>query len=123
MCVVIITQGGGVAAPVGGQVLSEILPYLELKKDKEEEGEEKVPVSVPNITNMNAKEAESILSEIGLGMQISAEEELEVNDKNKLIIKEQLPKPGITLNTGSQVIVKVMVNENNEKSKEEEKTE
>lgn len=123
MCVVIITQGGGVAAPVGGQVLSEILPYLELKKDKEEEGEEKVPVSVPNITNMNAKEAESILSEIGLGMQINAEEELEVNDKNKLIIKEQLPKPGITLNTGSQVIVKVMVNENNEKSKEEEKTE
>lgn len=72
---------------------------------------------------MNAKEAESILSEIGLGMQINAEEELEVNDKNKLIIKEQLPKPGITLNTGSQVIVKVMVNENNEKSKEEEKTE
>lgn len=30
-------QGGVVAAPVGGQVLSEILPYLELTKDNEKE--------------------------------------------------------------------------------------
>ena len=28
-------QGGGVAAPVGGQVLSEVLPYLEVNKDNE----------------------------------------------------------------------------------------
>ena len=28
-------QGGGVAAPVGGQVLKEVLEYLELQKDKE----------------------------------------------------------------------------------------
>ena len=28
-------QGGGVAAPVGGQVLKEVLEYLELLKDKE----------------------------------------------------------------------------------------
>ena len=27
-CVVIINQGGGVAAPVGGKVLGEVLPYL-----------------------------------------------------------------------------------------------
>ena len=30
-------QGGVVAAPVGGQVLSEVLPYLELTKDNETE--------------------------------------------------------------------------------------
>lgn len=27
-------QGGGVAAPVGGQVFSELLPYLEVKKNE-----------------------------------------------------------------------------------------
>ena len=26
------TQGGGVAAPVGGQIFSELLPYLEVQK-------------------------------------------------------------------------------------------
>ena len=31
-------QGGGVAAPVGGQILSEVLPYLEVtKQDSAEE--------------------------------------------------------------------------------------
>lgn len=34
MCVVIITQGGGVAAPVGGKILSEVLPYLDTLKNK-----------------------------------------------------------------------------------------
>ncbi len=33
-------QGGGVAAPVGGQILSEILPYLEVNKNNEEEQNE-----------------------------------------------------------------------------------
>ena len=45
-------QGGGVAAPVGGQIFSEVLPYLEVKKEQEAEKEEvvekkEVPVIVP----------------------------------------------------------------------------
>ena len=32
-------QGGGVAAPVGGQIFSEVLPYLEVKKEQEAEKE------------------------------------------------------------------------------------
>ena len=30
------TQGGGVAAPVGGQIFSEVLPYLEVQKSSQE---------------------------------------------------------------------------------------
>ena len=30
-------QGGGVAAPIAGQILSEVLPYLEIKKSEETE--------------------------------------------------------------------------------------
>ncbi len=33
-------QGGGVAAPVGGQIFSEVLPYLELEKTVEEENKD-----------------------------------------------------------------------------------
>ena len=32
-------QGGGVAAPLGGQIFSEILPYLEIPQTKTEETE------------------------------------------------------------------------------------
>lgn len=32
MCGDKIHQGGGVAAPVGGKILSEVLPYLDSKK-------------------------------------------------------------------------------------------
>lgn len=34
MCGDKIHQGGGVAAPVGGQILSEVLPYLDTQTKK-----------------------------------------------------------------------------------------
>ena len=34
-----IHQGGGVAAPVGGQIFSEILPYLEVTKSVNDQAE------------------------------------------------------------------------------------
>ena len=42
-----MTQGGAVAAPVGGQILSEVLPYLELQKDNEKEEDKIEEVEVP----------------------------------------------------------------------------
>lgn len=65
-CVAKIPQGGAVAAPVAGNILSEVLPYLEIKK-KEEQTLEKV--SVPNITGMTVKDAKKLLSEIRLKYQ------------------------------------------------------
>ena len=48
------------AAPVAGNILSEVLPYLEIKK-KEEQINEKI--SVPNITGMTVKDAKKLLKE------------------------------------------------------------
>lgn len=48
------------AAPVAGNILSEVLPYLEIKK-KEEQINEKI--SVPNITGMTVKDARKLLKE------------------------------------------------------------
>ena len=48
-------QAGGVAAPVGGQILSEVLPYLELQKDNITE--EIIQVEVPDFRNKTVKKA------------------------------------------------------------------
>ena len=91
-----MTQGGAVAAPVGGQILSEVLPYLELQKDNEKE------VEVPEIRLCNLKEAKQILREAGL--EILLDVELEENAKEEeIIINEQLPKPGIKVKKGAKI--------------------
>ena len=39
MCSDKMKQGGGVAAPVAGQILGEVLPYLEVYKAEQEENQ------------------------------------------------------------------------------------
>ena len=63
-------QGGVVAAPVGGQVLSEVLPYLELNKDDEKEEDIRKQVEVPNVEGLTIKEATKILKDLNLNIQI-----------------------------------------------------
>lgn len=89
-------QGGGVAAPIASQVLGEVLPYLEVKKNNEEEKQE---VEVPNLVGMSINQAKTALDELGL--KIEAKEEF---DENNEIIK-QLPKAGIKIKQGTSVIV------------------
>lgn len=91
------------AAPIGSQVLGEILPYMELKKDKPDEDEVK-EVIVPEIRNMSVKDAEKKLKEVELELQFTTNEE-EI-DKEKIIV-EQIPKPGISIKSGKKVIAEI----------------
>ena len=50
-------QGGGVAAPIASQVLGEVLPYLEVKKDNEKEEDAKNKVAVPKLEGMTIGDA------------------------------------------------------------------
>ena len=50
-------QGGGVAAPVGGQVFSEILPYLEVNQGNSDEIETKEEVQMPDVLGKNLEES------------------------------------------------------------------
>ena len=97
-------QGGGVAAPVGGQIFSEILPYLEVSQGNSEEIEVVEEVETPDILGKNLSEAESILKDAGLEMSI--ENETEELDKENTFVNEQIPNAGITINKGSKVYVK-----------------
>lgn len=97
-------QGGGVAAPVGGQIFSEILPYLEVNQGNVEELEPVERVQTPDILGKSIKEAEKLLKESGLELVI--ENETEELDKENIAVKEQIPSAGITVNKGSKVHIK-----------------
>ena len=98
-------QGGGVAAPIGSQVLGEVLPYLEIERDNEQE-EEKKEVKVPNIIGMTKQEAKKALEEVGLSIELRENETdlTENSNTEKNVITEQLPKAGIKIKEGTSVI-------------------
>ena len=97
-------QGGGVAAPLGGQIFSEILPYLEVEKGKTEEVEEPEEIPTPDLLGKSFKEVEKLLKENELECII--ELETEEIDKENTYVKEQTPNAGIIVNKGSKIYIK-----------------
>ena len=93
-------QGGGVAAPIAAQVFQEILPALEIPKDDEAQIEVKNVVNVPEIRNVSITEAVKILKDANLDVIVNAPDDV---DMENTIVKEQLPKPGISVNEGIKV--------------------
>ena len=94
-------QGGGVAAPLGGKIFSEILPYLEVSQGNQEEIEVVNQIKVPELTGISIKEAKQLAKENNINLVI--ENEPEELDEENTIIKEQTPKAGITINEGTNV--------------------
>ena len=90
-------QGGGVAAPVAGKIFAEVLPYLNIKK---EDGETKAQIKVPDLTGKTIKEAEKILKENNLKIELDENE----TDKEK-IITEQIPEKEIFVDEETSIIV------------------
>ena len=89
-------QGGGVAAPVAGKIFSEVLPYLNIKKENEES---KQQVKVPELKEKTIKEAEKILKENNL--ELKTDEGINKEE----IIKKQIPEKEILVDEGTSIIV------------------
>ena len=96
-------QGGGVAAPVGGQVFSEILPYLEVTQGNQDEVEQVDQVQVPNVEGLSIKEAEKVVKDAGL--EISIQNDSKELDKENTVITGQSPREGVNVNKGSKIFV------------------
>jgi stage V sporulation protein D (sporulation-specific penicillin-binding protein) len=94
-------QGGGVAAPVGGQVFSEILPYLEVNQGNTDELENREKVNVADVMGKTITEATKILKEQGFEIKIN--NETENMNKDEVLVKEQIPSGGIEATVGSCV--------------------
>lgn len=95
------------AAPVGGQVLSEVLSYLELTKDNETAETKRNQVEVPNVEGMTISEAKKKLQEVNLSLQI--QDEPEELDESTAVITEQLPQQGISVYEETKILVKVSI--------------
>ena len=76
-------------------MFGEVLPYLEVKKENEEEKED---VEVPNLIGLTIKEAKKLLLEKELEIKINENSEIED-------IKSQVPKAGIKVKKGTAIIV------------------
>lgn len=96
-------QGGGVAAPIASQVLGEVLPYLEVKKDNEKEEDAKNKVAVPNLEGMTIGEAKKVLKDLNLNLEYNEEN---TENEEERVITEQVPVSGVEVLEESSIIVK-----------------
>lgn len=87
----IYISGGVMAAPTVGAVMSDILPYLGVSRNREPE-----MVELPDLTGLTTKEAEGALKELGLIGVFSGE---------GAAVSSQIPAPAQQVAVGSQVIV------------------
>ena len=100
-------QGGTVAGPVVGQMLSEILPHLGIVSDADKDSSsETTSIKLPDVTNKTVTEAKKILTAAGVTAKITTN-----GDANSLLVKDQVPKSGTSLNKGA--IVMLYSEENN----------
>ena len=90
-------QGGAVAGPVVGQILSEVLPYLEIPSnaDVNSSTNDSSAIVVPDVRNKTISEAKNKLKSAGFRVSVSS------NDSTDELIVDQVPKPGISLKSNS----------------------
>jgi len=86
---------------VGGQVFSEILPYLEVNQGNTDELENREKVNVADVMGKTITEATKILKEQGFEIKIN--NETENMNKDEVLVKEQIPIGGIEATVGSCV--------------------
>ena len=97
--------GGSIAAPAVSQILTEVLPYLDIPSNDNIDSSNIETISTPDVVNKTVAEAQKILQEAGLEYSTSAS----ADD----IVKEQVPPKGTALTEGG--IVKLYVEGNDER--------
>jgi len=79
------------------------LPYLQVSQGNQEEIEQVEQIQTPDIVGKSIKEAEKIMKETELELVI--ENQTEELDKENIVVKDQTPKAGITVNKGSKIYI------------------
>jgi len=92
----IYVSGGNMAAPVVGNILSEVLPYLGVEPVYTEEEQAVLDVAVPKLTGKTVEEAKTLLRQQGLTVKVVGDAET---------VTDQLPSANVTVSPGSQVII------------------
>jgi stage V sporulation protein D (sporulation-specific penicillin-binding protein) len=92
----IYVSGGQMAAPVVGNILAEVLPYLGVKPQYTEEEAKELNVTVPKLAEKTKDDAEAALDKLGLKVRFVGEGET---------VTDQLPSPNALVSPGTKVIV------------------
>lgn len=92
----IYISGGQMAAPVVGNIMEEVLPYLGVEPEFSEAELAMANREVPKLLGLTVTEAELALKEAGLGLRLVG-----VGD----VVTAQLPVAGETVTAGSQLLV------------------
>ena len=95
-------SGSTVAAPVVSQILSEVLPYLEIPSDTTDSDSSEETITLSNVKNKTVAEAKKIIEKQGF--------ECEISGADDDIVSEQMPVAGTQLIEGS--IVKLYTEDN-----------
>ena len=94
-------QGGQLAGPVVSQMLSEILPYLEIPSTETSSNTSSSDlIMVPDVRNKTVAEAEKILKSAGFTTKSYVN-----GDSNSLLVVDQTPKPGAYLKKNSIIVL------------------
>lgn len=93
---VAVRYGGTIAAPVVGAVIEETLEYLGIERQYTEEEAATISVSVPELRQLSVADAKAKLQAQGLKVKV-------VGDGEQ--VKDQLPKPGISITQSSTVMI------------------
>lgn len=95
-------QGGTIAGPVVGQMLSEILPYLGIPSDETSSSNTNSSnlIMVPDVRNKTVAEAEKALKNAGFTTKSYVE-----GDANSILVKNQNPKPGNSISRNSIIVL------------------
>ena len=90
-------SGSSVAAPVVSQILSEVLPYLEVPSDTTDSDTSEETTTLSNVKNKTVAEAKKIIENQGFRCEISG--------NNEDIVTEQMPVAGTELIEDSVVML------------------
>lgn len=96
--------GSTTAGPIIKEIMNDVLPYLgvEPKYTEEEKKElEKAKVKVPDVRNLSIEEASKVLEEAKLYDNIDTDSNIKKGTK----VKDMFPKPGVSVDEGSTIIL------------------
>ena len=83
------------AAPIAGQILGEVLPYLEVYKTEDEEVN---TVQVPNCVGLKLEEAKKLLE--GFTVEVQAED-----FSKEDIVTKQIPESGVETKENGRILL------------------
>lgn len=89
---------------MAAQVLGEVLPYLEVKK--EAETDEVQDVEIPNLIGLTIKDAKGKLKDLNLELEYEKLDNQPITEEDT-VITEQLPKQGVKIKQGNKVMVQI----------------